>query len=136
VPRRCGEEGWRPGDPVHFVVNVETRGATTLPAALQDDGGAILVRTAGSVPVPALQVFSRMKAPIADDAVALALVPSQNGRPVATEPGFGWDGIVIWCTVGSLLVTILLALAVAVPALSQRSARRRRARLAEQVSRR
>ena len=128
------ERTWRPGDPVHFVVKVE--GASTLPAALQVDGAPILVRSAGGVPVPALQVFERMKTPIAADALALVLVPSQDGRAVATTPGFSWEGIVIWCSVGSLLVTLLLAMAAIVPALSERAERKRQARRAAELSRR
>lgn len=89
-----GDTAWelherrRQGDPVHFVARLDANGERLLRSALQRNAGdAILVRSDGAVPTPARQVFSRLHAPIADDAIAVALVPSGEGFRQGAQGG-------------------------------------------------
>lgn len=101
------ERGWREGDPVHFVVRLGADGDSTLRSVMQRPSESLLVRTDGSVPTLARQVFDRMRAPLADDAVALVLVAAQGGLPATPTAEAGGGGVVMWGTIGTGIVTMI-----------------------------
>jgi len=118
------ERGWREGDAVHFVVALDQHNEASLRGALRNSAEPVLLRADGSPPTPSRQVFTRMGAPLADDARMFSLVPSLNGKPTAgpTEPD--WDGIVIWAGIGTAVVTLFFVFFAAAPWLSARQSRK------------
>ena len=118
------ERGWRAGDPVHFVVSLDGAHESALRDALRRGEDAILVRSDGSPPTPSRQVFTRMGAPLADDARQLALVPSRDGQPVAGPAEPDWNDTVIWGGIGTAVVTLFFAFMAAAPWLSARQGRK------------
>ena len=109
---------------MHFVVSLDKYNESALRGALRGAADSILVRADGSPPTPARQVFTRMGAPLADDARLLALVPSQNGKPTAGPTETDWNGILIWGAAGSAVVTLFFAFFAAAPWLSARQGKK------------
>ena len=121
------ERGWREGDPVHFVIRLDRDGQSALREAAQ---GAfpLLVRADGSVPTAALQVFDKMKSPIAADAVAVVLVATERGLPAPVVQELDWSKAMVWAVVGSFSATLFILFMWATPWLQASQARRDRKR--------
>ena len=121
------ERGWREGDPVHFVIRLDRDGQSALREAAR---GALplLVRADGSVPTPALQVFDKMKSPIAADAVAVVLVATERGLPAPVVQELDWSKAMVWAVVGSFSATLFILFMWATPWLQASQARRDRKR--------
>jgi len=87
---------WQAGEPVRFVVQLGRAQAVALSRAPADatPGTAaepLLVRVTGQPPTPAVPVFSRAQAPLADDAWLLEPVASQRGQVADVRPAFNWE---------------------------------------------
>ena len=131
------ERGWREGDPVHFVIRLDKYGQGALREAARGSL-PLLVRADGSVPTPALQVFDKMKSPIAADAVAVVLVATERGLPAPVVQELDWSTAMVWAVVGSFCATLFLIAMLASPWLQARQARRdlkRQQRLARKGAR-
>lgn len=99
------ERGWREGDPVHFVIRLDKHGSETLRDARRT-ADALLVRADGSVPTAALQVFEKMRSPIAHDAVAVMPVATQGARPALVPQELDGTEARVWAVMGSFCVTL------------------------------
>ncbi len=117
------EPGWKEGDQVHLLLSVEYAKAVAVREAMRSNGGVLLVKVEGAVPSAALDVFSRLKAPISDDARALAFVPSADGRPSAAPTELNWVSIAIPGWIGTGFVVLLAGLFVFMPVLERRAKR-------------
>ena len=117
------EPGWTNGDAVHWLLSVENEREAQVLDALRSNHGVLLVRVEGAVPTAALDVFRRMKAPIADDARTLAFVASARGRPSAAPSELDWTTIAIPAWIGTGLLVLLYGLFTVMPLLERRGER-------------
>ena len=130
------EPGWNEGDPVHLLLSIESDQSLVVREALRSNDGVLLVRVEGAVPAPALEIFTRMKAPVADDARTLTLVPSEGGRPTAPPSELNWLDIQVGGGIGSACVLIVCFFYTIMPWMVRRAARQAADRAARQAGRR
>lgn len=124
------EPGWNEGDPVHLLLSIENDRSLAVRETLRSNDGVLLVRVEGAVPAPALEIFTRMKAPVADDARTVALVPSEGGRPSAAPAELDWLDIKVGGGIGTACVLIVCFFYMIMPWMIRRAERQRAARAA------
>ncbi|MEO8922047.1 MAG: hypothetical protein ABI330_04335 [Caldimonas sp.] len=115
---------------MHLLLSVENARARAVQEALRSNEGVLLVRVQGGAPAPAIDVFARMKAPMADDARTLAFVPSEGGHPSAPPSELDWLTISVWGWIGTACVLLVCGFYAFMPQLERRAARQRARRSA------
>jgi hypothetical protein len=106
-------DDWVPGDPVHFVAQMNRDQAArlqqlaTLPK-FRTPTGPLLVRVDGEIPTVTRPFFARDGAPVADSAVLVAVVDSQAGQVKDAKPQFDWKLTGILGGVFSALWTLMV----------------------------
>jgi len=114
------------GDPVHLVAGFgDVQQLVDLQRAGVDAGAPLLVRVDGSVPSATRPVFEQHGVRIADDAVLVTAVASQNGRPSQADPAFDWLHVNL---IGGIVTFMFTALPLAAALGLRRQERIRRRR--------
>jgi len=101
-------DDWREGDAVQFVARIE-RGDLTITRARPRRGEEpLLVRVSGDLPTPAIPVFKQLGAPLANDAVAVKVVPSIGQAP-SDAAGVDWSDVRLSGLIGSIIWAVAVA---------------------------
>jgi len=109
-------EGWRDGEPVHFIARVDNSNRYLAERATRARE-VILARTDGPVAVPAAQEFLKMQVPTSDATRMLRLVPSERGAPAVRDSAESDWQAYLWLAGGGsvfyVFMMIVVALAIA-----------------------
>ena len=92
---------WKDGDRVRVVARMTPFEARQQSGG-RGDAATVRVKVDGAIPTPAIAVFERLRAPLAADAVLVAVVPAPGME--ARPPGIDRFDVAMWGGIGTLVV--------------------------------